>query len=164
VKRLILVRHAKASKDDPRLRDRDRPLNERGVADAAEMGRRLARRGVSPAALVTSPAVRALDTARLVARELDFPWAAIAADRRIYEADPADLLEVVRGADGAVECLMLVGHNPGISELAQLLGRGFAESLPTAAVLALDFPADTWRGVRPGAGSVVFFDSPKGRS
>jgi phosphohistidine phosphatase len=161
VKRLVLVRHAKAAKDDPRLRDFDRPLAPRGEEDAAALGRRLARRGVAPDELLASPARRTLETARLIARELDFPWDAIRLERGIYGAEPGDLLEVVRRTADRVERLLLVGHNPGISELARDLVREFREEMPTAAVVAIELPVDTWHDVRPGRGALLFYDFPK---
>jgi phosphohistidine phosphatase len=161
MKRLLLVRHAKASKDDPRLADADRPLTERGERDAAEMGRRITRRGPHPDSIVASPARRALETAKVIARELDFPWRQIRQDPRIYEAEADELLEVVRDLDGGVEIALLVGHNPGFSELAQLLAKDFHEDLPTCGAVVLEFAADTWRGVRRGGGRLLAFDSPK---
>ena len=161
MKRLIVVRHAKASKDDPRLRDLDRPLAPRGERDAPEMARRLVRAGLMPDALVASPARRTLETARLIARELDFPWSEIRGERRVYEADAGGLLEVVRETESRHECLMLVGHNPGVTELAQALVPAFREELPTAAVVAIDLPADTWAVLRRGSGSLRLYDYPK---
>lgn len=161
MKRLIIVRHAKAEKSAPRGGDFARPLAPRGTADAAEMGRRLARRGVQPETIVTSPAERALATARLVARELDFPWDEIRSAKRAYLAEERTLLDLVRELDAGAESALLVGHNPGITELAQALVRSFVEELPTGAVVAIDLPADTWAGVRRGSGSLHWYDFPK---
>jgi len=160
VKRLIIVRHAKAAKVAPRGGDFDRPLSSRGEADAVEMGRRLARGKVHPDAIVTSPAQRALATARLIARELDFPWDEISTAKPAYLADAATLLDLVRELDDRVEIALLVGHNPGVSELAQTLARGFRQEMPTGAVVAIDLPADTWAGVRRGGG-LRSYDYPK---
>jgi phosphohistidine phosphatase len=164
VKRLILARHAKSAKDDPRLRDIDRPLNTRGEKDAPEMGGRLARRGIWPQAVLSSPARRALETARLIARELDFPWKTLVLEKRIYGADVETLLEVVRSLEGRIETALLVGHNPGLTDLARALGRSFHEDLPTCAVVGLDIPTDTWHGLRCGTANVLFYDYPKNRA
>jgi phosphohistidine phosphatase len=161
VKRLIIVRHAKAEKSAPRGRDFDRPLAPRGEGDAAEMGRRLARRGAHPDAIVASPAARALQTAKLIARELDFPWDEIRTEKPAYLAEPEALLDLVREVDERAESALLVGHNPGVSELAALLLRGFDQELPTGAVVAIDLPADTWAGVKRGSGSLALYDFPK---
>jgi phosphohistidine phosphatase len=161
VKRLIIVRHAKAARAEPRGEDFDRPLAPRGEGDAVEMGRRLARGKSHPDAIVTSPAERALSTARLVARELDFPWDEIRTDKSIYLANVGSLLDVVRGLDNSAELALLVGHNPGVSELARSLVKDFAQELPTTAVVAIDLPADSWAGVRRGSGSLRSYDYPK---
>lgn len=161
MKRLVIVRHAKAVKGAARMRDLDRPLTARGEADARELGRRLGRRGVHPDAIVTSPAERARATAKLIARELDFPWSEIRAEARVYLAQPEVLLEIVREFEDRAESVLLVGHNNGLSEFAEDLARDFHESLPTCAAVALDLPADTWRGVRPGKAGLLFYHNPK---
>jgi len=163
VKRLFIVRHAKAARAEPRGDDFDRPLAPRGEGDAVEIGRRLARGGTHPGAIVTSPARRALATAKLIARELDFPWDEIRTAKSAYNAGAGALLELVRGLDDLAESALLVGHNPGVSELAQALARNFEQDLPTGAVVAVDLPADTWAGVRRGTGNLHFYDSPKNR-
>jgi phosphohistidine phosphatase len=161
MRRLLIVRHAKAEKAAPRGGDFDRPLAPRGEADAAEMGQRLARGKTHPDAMVTSPAARALATAKLIARELDFPWKEISAVKAAYLADASALLDLVRELDDGAESALLVGHNPGVSELAHVLTRNFTEDLPTGAVVAIDLPADTWAGVKRGSGSLRMYDYPK---
>jgi phosphohistidine phosphatase len=161
VKRLLIVRHAKAEKVAPRGGDFARPLAPRGEADAVEMGRRLARGKTHPDAIVTSPAKRALATARLIARELDFPWAEIQTEKAAYLAEVGTLMDVVRRIDEGAESALLVGHNPGVSELAHALARGFDQELPTGAVVEIDLPADTWASVRRSSGSLRLYDYPK---
>ena len=163
MKRLIIVRHAKAEKTQPRGGDANRPLAPRGEDDAVEMGRRLARLKAHPDAIVTSPAERALATAKLIARELDFPWNEIHTEKSAYLADAAMLLELVRELGDRVETALLVGHNPGISELAHALTRNFEQDLPTGEVVTIDLPADTWAGVKRGSGSLRSYDYPKYR-
>lgn len=161
MKRLIVVRHAKAEKSAPRGGDAARPLAPRGEADATEMGRRLARGRVHPDAMVASPAERTLATARLIARELDFRWDEIRTEKSIYLAAAGTLLDLVRELDDRVETALLVGHNPGVSELAHALVRSFEQDLPTGAVVTIDLPADTWAGVRRGSGALRSYDYPK---
>lgn len=161
MKRLHIIRHAKAAKAEARGEDFDRPLAPRGEEDAAEMGRRLFRGNVHPDAIVASPAARTLATARLIARELDFPWDEIRTAKSAYLADVGALLELVRGLGDSVESALLVGHNPGVSELAHALVRAFDQDLPTGAVVTIDLPADTWAGVRRAGGSLRSYDFPK---
>ncbi len=160
MKRLVVLRHAKAEKEGRRDGDFARALAPRGAEDAVETGRALARRGLLPDGVVTSPAPRALETARLVARELDFPWARIRTEKSAYLADAETLLAIVRRADERVRTLLLVGHNPGISELAQLLGRGFEASLPTGAAAAFDLYVDVWAAARAGGASLLWYEVP----
>jgi len=161
MKRLIIVRHAKAEKTAPRGGDFDRPLAPRGEADAIDMGRRLARGRTHPDAVVASPAARALATAKLIARELDFPWDEIRTVKSAYLAEWRTLLELVRELDTGAESALIVGHNPGVSELAQALLPGFEQNLPTGAVVEIDLAVDTWAGMRRGGGSLRSYDCPK---
>jgi phosphohistidine phosphatase len=163
MRRLVVLRHAKAEKEPPRKGDFDRALSPRGEADAAEAGRRLAALGVVPDAIVASPARRTLETAKIVARELDFPWGDIRVEKDAYLADAETLLRIVQESDDAAEIVLLVGHNPGVSELAQALARRFAEDLRTSAFAAIDCAADTWGRVRPGCGSLRWHEIPRAR-
>ena len=163
MKRLFIVRHAKAERAEPGGEDFDRPLAPRGEHDAVAVGRRLAGGGIHPGAIVASPAQRTLATAKLIARELDFPWKEIRTAKSAYLASGDALLNLVHRLDEGAESALLVGHNPGVSELAQSLVRDFEQDLTTAAVVAVDLPADTWAGVRRGTGSLRFYDSPKKR-
>ena len=101
MKTLFLVRHAKSNRDDPSLPDRDRPLDDRGKQDAPKMGKRLAKRGVKPDLLVSSPALRALTTAQLIAEEVGYKRTDIVVDDRLYASSPDDLLAVIRALDKA---------------------------------------------------------------
>ena len=161
MKELILVRHAKSSWRDPSLNDHSRPLNKRGKRDAPAMGDRLARRGCDPDLLVSSSADRALETARIIAGELDYPPAGIKVEDRIYGAGPPELLDVIRETDDSVGILMLFGHNPGMTDLANRLGPGDIHNMPTCAVLHLRFQADTWSTVGDVRGDEVLYDYPK---
>lgn len=160
MKRLIIVRHAKAVKSGGHGKDFDRALSERGLDDAVGMGRRLARRGAHPDAVVSSPAARALETARALCRELDFPWNEIRTAQQAYLAELETLLGLVHGLDERAETALLVGHNPGCTELAQTLARDFAQELPTCAVVVLELPADTWAGVRRSSGGLGWYEYP----
>jgi phosphohistidine phosphatase len=160
MKTLILVRHAKSGRDDPGLPDRDRTLNERGREDAPKMGRRLAGRKVKPDLVISSPAVRALSTAQAIAREIGYEEGRIAVDDRLYASSPDTLLAVVRGQDPKLDCVMLFGHNPEFSALAQELS-GAIEDMPTCAVAELRFDTSSWRDVGGIAPSDVSLDAPK---
>lgn len=155
------MRHAKAERGDARTPDFDRPLSERGRRDAPLVGERLLRLGIVPEDLVTSPARRALETAELLADVLGVPASGVRRDPRIYDAGAGTLLDVVQSTPDRHRSLMLVGHNPGLSELAQELARGFDAELQTCAALVIDLPAEGWEAVRRRAGRVVHLEFPK---
>ena len=158
----MIVRHAKSSWKDSGLDDRERPLNKRGERDAPEMGARLARRKDRPDLIVSSPAVRALTTARIIAKTLGYARNEIVVEERLYGASAADLLDVIRNTDDSVAMLVLFGHNPGLTELANHLGPRLIPNLPTCGVLYIEFEADTWSVVGYARGNEVLFDYPKG--
>jgi phosphohistidine phosphatase len=160
MKTLFLVRHAKSSRDDPSLADRARPLNDRGLHDAPMMGQRLSRSGTKPDRIVSSPALRALTTAQLIADAIGFPRQDIAIDDSIYESSPERLLAVIRGLDHKLDCVMVVGHNPEFAELAHRLAPEITE-MPTCAVAEFRFDARAWADVGVLDPAKVKLDTPK---
>ena len=117
MKRLTIIRHAKSSWKDTSLPNVLRPLNKRGKRDAPVMDERLARREIEPDAFICSPAARALATAEIIAQAISYPSDEIVVDDRMHGAGLFDLLEIVQGLDDSVDCALLLGHNPGLSEL-----------------------------------------------
>ena len=143
MKTLFLVRHAKSSRDDPALPDKDRPLNDRGKRDAPKMGKRLAKLEVTPDLILSSPAKRALKTAKIIARKLDYTLADIVVDERLYATGADDLLRVIRNLGTKPKTVMLFGHNPELTELANRLSNKITQ-LPTCAVAEFAFDAKSW--------------------
>jgi phosphohistidine phosphatase len=164
MKSLFLLRHAKSSWSKEGLPDIDRPLNDRGRKDAPKIGRILRDSGTMPERIVSSPAKRALKTARLVAKELGYPETEISVDPQIYAAAPDALLAVIRELDDAIDRAMLVGHNPGLSELANRLSTDSLGDFSTCTVVRLDFAVDSWRDIRPRSGVPGLFEYPKERT
>lgn len=158
---LYITRHAKASKDDPSLRDFDRPLNDRGVRDTAFMADVFKQRGERVDHLLSSPATRALSTAIGFAEALGVIPANIARDERIYLADTGMLLRAVNGLPAAVRSAMIFGHNPGLSELTSALVDGAPLDLPTCATVRIDLPVDEWAHVSRGIGTLAWTDHPR---
>ncbi len=161
MKQLWLVRHAKSSWGHPDLSDVERPLNERGKKAVPEMGRRLAKRKLKLDRIVTSPARRAFDTAYALADALGFPVQLLAVEPRIYEASVKTLLEIVASQPQDCDRVMLVGHNPGFSELADRLSQKGMDELPTCAVVGFKFKAKHWRDVAHGKAESIYYDYPK---
>jgi phosphohistidine phosphatase len=151
VKRLTLMRHANAQWKDPHISDFDRPLNRRGVSEAEAMSRRLMELKLIPTLLLTSSARRAQQTAAIVARELGVAARNTRSEESLYLAPAADILRVVQTTGPRIPHLMIVGHNPGITEVANLFAPALSiEGLATAAVCILSFDSRTWGDVRAG--------------
>ena len=163
MKRLILTRHAKSSWDDPATPDHDRPLNERGRAAAAELGVWLASRGYVPGEVLCSDALRTRRTWSGVAPAL--PGTPILNLKpALYHAGPDVMLAVLRHAEE--DCVMVIGHNPGIAEFAGRLvarqpGHADFSRYPTGATLVCDFSVESWDQAGFGMGTVVDFIVPK---
>ncbi len=160
MKTLFLVRHAKSSRDEPALPDKDRPLAERGERDAAEMARRLVRRGVDPDLILSSPAKRALATAKIIAKELDYQRKDIETDARLYPGQVSELLSMIHALDDKLERVMLFGHNPAVAELAHHLSCAITR-MPTCAVAELAFDAKSWSEIDSATLAHVSLDYPK---
>ncbi len=158
---LTLVRHAKSSWNHPGLADFQRPLNKRGERDAPRMGSRLATRNIKPQMILSSPAVRALTTAKVIASAVGYEATGIITDERIFHAYSDQLLEVIRGFDASLHHLMLVGHNPGLTNLVEQLAHAGISNIPTCGIVMLGFSVDHWRDVSDCAGEMLLFDYPK---
>lgn len=162
-RRLILIRHAKSSWDEPALDDHSRPLNARGRRAAAAIGRWLASRGYRPETVLVSTATRTRETWAGIAEALGGgPEPRLVG--RLYHASPEVMLAVLREAGGAT--VAMVGHNPGIAAFAAALVAAppphpdFAR-YPTGATLVADFPVEDWAQLRLGTGTVCDFVVPR---
>lgn len=160
MKKLILIRHGKSGWDNPLLSDHDRPLAERGIVDVPQMARRLQVRGIIPDLIMSSSALRAADTARLTAAILGYAEADIVFEKSLYHASPEELLDVIRRQSEAVQTLVLVGHNPGLTELIQELGCRL-DNLPTSGQFAFTLPGSKWNELSKQTCSLDWWDSPK---
>lgn len=152
MKTLTLLRHAKSDWTDAVARDFDRPLNERGQRAAWTMGAHMAAQGLEFDRVLASPAVRVKDTLDEVERGYGRRLA-IVYDKRIYLASASTLLDLVRETDDAVARLLMVGHNPGLEELALELAQDDSQSpmrreveikYPTATLAEIALEADSW--------------------
>ena len=162
--RLYLIRHAEAEGSHDDRPDHDRPLTGHGRQQARALGVWLAEQGERLSLLHCSSALRALETAC----ELLPPEAAPNSSRQLYLATAQQLLQLVRETPGAHASLGIVGHNPGMAELAvRLAGRGEPQALrrmagrfPPAACARITFPHDPWRAIQPGAGDLDAYWTP----
>lgn len=160
MKTLFVMRHAKAERDSDTGRDFDRPLAKRGWRDAEAVGREMRVRGLELEAVLASPARRAAETVAALASgygklEPEF-------EPGIYNAPVDRLIEIVRNADDSIARLLIVGHNPGFQELALCLaGDDPSDGFPTAAIAAIDLPAERWCDVAERSGQIVDLILPR---
>ncbi len=168
MKILTLLRHAKSGWDDPALRDFDRPLNPRGRRAARTVGRALKAQGLGFDAVVASAAVRVVETLRDVGDGYGSAFQP-EHEQALYLASPAVLLDRIQTVDDRVERLLLVGHNPGLEQLALLLTPeapgalrdALAAKFPTATVAEISLPVDHWADVTEGRGTLTRFIRPR---
>jgi len=164
MKRLTLVRHANADWKDPRIADFERPLTRRGHGEAESMARRLLELALVPDLLVVSPAQRTQSTADIFARELELASRAVLREERLYLAHPEDILTVVHATGPRVQHLMIVGHNPGLTELARALSpRGVAQDMETAGAYTLAFKTEDWTEVANDTLTEARYETPPQR-
>jgi phosphohistidine phosphatase len=168
MRRLLLLRHAKAERSEPGKQDRARVLIERGREDAARIGAYMASHALLPDRVVLSPSARTQETWKYLGGEFTPAPAAISAER-LYDAAPRDIIGVVKASPALASSLMLIGHNPGLHEAAlMLIASGdidarerLREGLPTAGLVVVDFAFDDWGKLHPHSGRLERFVSPK---
>jgi phosphohistidine phosphatase len=161
MKRLYLARHAKSSWKSSVAGDFERPLNKRGLKAVPLMGGRLRGRGCALDLLCSSPARRAEQTARMLAAAVGFPVTAIRYEPVIYAAEVETLIALVRALEEEFSTVMLIGHNPGLSELGAWLCAAAPDWLPTCGLLELELPVARWDRVEPGCARLLEYDFPK---
>ncbi len=159
MKTLLLLRHAKSSRDDLGLLDFDRPLAPRGRKDAPRIGKELKKRKLLPDLIIASPAVRAKETIEAVIQvaQLDL---SPQFDESLYGASSDQLLALMRLIPDRSSCVLLVGHNPGFEELVEQL-TGAYRQMPTAAVACIEFQVDHWEEIQDNTGKLAWLMTPK---
>jgi phosphohistidine phosphatase len=161
MKRLYLSRHAKSSWDDAALTDFERPLNKRGHRDAPFIGKLLREQGHVPDIIISSPANRALTTARIFAEEMDYPFDDIIINEELYETGVSDYLQVIATIDDRHPSAMLVGHNPTLTSLAGFLSDARVDNIPTCGVVVIQFENDSWADIIKRNGACEGIEYPK---
>lgn len=160
-KTVFFIRHAKSSWSDPRLPDNKRPLNKRGLRDAPFMAQLLRQQVQPPVRLLSSPAVRAFSTAEYFAKAFGQTAENINIDERLYLADSDTILRVIKEMDNDYDQLLIFGHNPGYTFVANLFTDEFIENVPTCGIVLVQSPVDQWSDFGQELGKVVRFQYPK---
>lgn len=162
MKQLYLIRHAKSSWKDPFQPDFERPLKKRGVHDARIMGKLLKKNYPLPDVLFSSPAQRTRQTALLLAESASIPDKNLQFNPSLYEARLTDLLAFIQKQPNTIERMAVVGHNPSLTELANLLTQNISvQNIPTCGIWIIQFPEKTWQHIDEDSGQFVAFEYPK---
>ena len=162
MRRLLLLRHAKAERSPSGGRDHDRVLTGRGRSDATKLGVFLARHGFVPDRTIVSTSARTRETWALLASAFARP-PAVEFDERLYDATPQAILQTIKATGTEAATLLVIGHNPGLLvatgdvDARERLGEDF----PTAALAAISFAADDWSAAHPHGGRLEHFVTPE---
>jgi phosphohistidine phosphatase len=165
--RLMLLRHAKAEKAEPGMRDRDRRLNARGCDDGARIGGHMAQHGLLPDRVLVSSAQRTRETWERMAPAFS-PTPPVSYEDRLYESGTEAILTAIKATDRSAAALLVIGHNPGLYDTARLLlahrGRqahALDDGLPTAGLIVIDFAETDWRKLAARSGRLEGFVTPR---
>lgn len=160
-KQLFLVRHGKSDWADAQLSDFDRPLNARGNKNAPEMAERIRKKDQIPQLILSSPALRAVSTAKLFAKVWEKEPEKIQLEIDIYEANATNLLKIVNSLNDDFKQVAIFGHNPGLTDFANYLTDAQIYNIPTSGTVLIEFELETWSEISYHNGRLIEFDYPK---
>ena len=160
MKKVYFIRHAKSSWDDPGLSDIERPLNKRGLRDAPFMSKMLKGKNANPDKLISSPANRAFTTATFFAKELNIPEQAIVVRKEIYHAYPEEVLNIIRNLSNSDNVVVLFGHNPCFTSLANQFSKEYIPNVPTCGIVKVEAQVKDWSDFEK-EGKLTAFYFPK---
>lgn len=161
MKKIYLIRHAKSSWKNETIDDFERPLNGRGKRDVAFMGKRLKMFDVMPDLIYTSPAKRALKTAKELAKELECDKKRIISADTLYEGSYESYLDLIHSADDKHTSIFIIAHNPTITEVGERLSGAILSNIPTCAIVCISFDVQSFKEITEESGHILFFDYPK---
>lgn len=158
---LLIVRHAQAEQTNNVQKDFSRELTTTGYADASRIGRHLASKKLMPDAVFSSPAHRARTTTQLMTEQLGFNYDLIVFDEEIYEASARKLMQLINSLEETYTQVMIVGHNPHLTYLAEYLTQQEIGNIPTCGVAAIEFVNQPWKEVSNGTGKLAWLEYPE---
>ncbi len=161
MKKLLLIRHAKSDWTDSQQTDFERPLNKRGKRNSPEMAARLVKRKLRPGLWLCSTAARARETVKLMLPAFDLSLADVRFLDELYLASPEEIIRSIQKEGGRADVLFLTGHNPGITELANMLSSVRLDNMPTCGVFGIDLALSEWKELEAVPYAFDFFDYPK---
>ncbi|MDX4037352.1 SixA phosphatase family protein [Aliarcobacter skirrowii] len=160
MRELILIRHAKSDWSNPLLDDFERPLNKRGEKNAPFMAKILKKEIQKPDLIISSPSFRTKLTLEYFLKEFEYKGEVIF-EKSIYEAPFENLLKVIKNIDDKYKTIFLIGHNPGLNDLANFLLGSFEDNIATSGVLKIDFDTNSWKNISKDNSKLIFFKYPK---
>ncbi|AXX85011.1 SixA phosphatase family protein [Aliarcobacter skirrowii] len=160
MRELILIRHAKSDWSNPLLDDFERPLNKRGSKNAPFMAKILKKEIQKPDLIISSPSFRTKLTLEYFLKKFEYKGEVIF-EKSIYEAPFENLLKVIKNVDDKYKTIFLIGHNPGLNDLANFLLGSFEDNIPTSGVLKIDFDTNSWKNISKDNSKLIFFKYPK---
>jgi phosphohistidine phosphatase len=155
MKQLLLIRHAKSSWEDENIDDLERPLSDRGKREAKSLGKLLAKNGIKPQLIISSPARRAKKTANKIVKQLNYPEIKIKINSLIYSGSLSSLLTLVNSLDKEIDQVFIIGHDPSIMELGNYLSNANIKKLSTSGFMLINFSEISWKDITKGRGRLV---------
>ena len=163
MKTIFFVRHSKAIEHLTSIDDFDRPLVDKGIKNAHLMGKLLSEQHQKPQLVISSPAIRAMHTAIIMSKELNYPYSKIILEEKLYESSVDNYFEVIKKTSDTIQNIFLFAHNPTITEVSNLLTDASIgiDAIPTSGVVGVRFDINTWQKIDTTKGTLILFDFPK---
>ncbi|WOK04788.1 histidine phosphatase family protein [Imperialibacter roseus] len=160
VKKLLIVRHAESGETDHGSKDIERYLTRSGQREAVHTGMYIKRHDLIPNLMVTSAAVRAFQTAQIIAEQIKYPAEEIQEDPELYDASVRIFLRIVNELDVNCQSVLFVGHNPTVSYMAELLTGETVGNMEPGSLVEIHFPMDSWKEVSQNTGKLIQYITP----
>ena len=159
MKSVILIRHTKSDWSNI-LEDFDRPIRQDRKTDTVLIAKEIAEKGTLPQSVISSPAVRTLQTAEILCSEWEYPVKDIAKDKSLYECEARDILTAIKKTDEKYDCIAIVCHNPAITVFVNQYSNASIDNVPTTGAIRIDFDIEQWKDMK-GDGKAKWFLRPK---
>ena len=162
MKTIYLVRHTKAEEKTSVIKDFGRQLTTRGIRDAEKIGKRLASMRILPDGIISSPARRTMQTAKIISKNLKYAGE-ITVNENIYHTSGAKIITIIQKTEEKIQSLMIVGHNPSFNGILHHLCETNIDNIPKGGVIGIKLNVEQWGEISNGCGVLLFFDSPKNK-
>ncbi|MFA6924980.1 MAG: histidine phosphatase family protein [Bacteroidales bacterium] len=161
MKTLYIVRHAKSDRDNFSVEDFERPLNERGLKDAALIAEYIAKKGISPDIVIASPAIRAMKTAQIFTHTLNYPPEKIIPEMNLYYSTIQEMEKVITDISDEYNSAMIFGHNPTLTDFVNKHSDAMLDYMPTTGFAVINIEGNNWSNTVKNKNKLIFFVCPK---